>query len=586
MSPIRLILRLAALIFLAESLIMILGTLALEEGPIDWRSALGWALIDGFLLILISSAAIYHWIVKPYVRARDDAEHALRVSEVRMRSIIENSPDSIVLKDRAGRFQVANRNFLERYGLTDAQVLGKTAYEIHPKDIADLHAAEERTVMETGAIVRNSRTVPFVDGRERDLTITRFPIFDSQGLISGVGSISADVTEQRKAERELREAQKMEAIGQLTGGVAHDFNNLLAVILGNAELVEERLGEGDQSTRAIVRAATRGAELTQRLLAFSRRQPLHNRPVDLNELIEETTELLGRTLGETIEIETRLAQDLWPTVIDSGQVENALLNLAINARDAMPAGGKLRIETVNTTLNADQASRRTEMKPGDYVVLGVEDNGAGIAPQDLSHVFEPFFTTKDVGQGSGLGLSMVYGFARQSGGGVEIESQLGLGTTVRLYLPRGHGTADMGIADLTAQAGGELALPQARGETVLVVEDDAEVRTIAEAMLEGLGYNVLTAEDAKAGLAALERAPGVSLLLSDIALPGGVSGPDMADEVRRSRPDLKVLFMSGHGSGAVLHGDRVDRGSELLMKPFHRRHLAQKVRAILDGTGA
>jgi PAS domain S-box-containing protein len=586
LSPPRLILRLAALIFVAEALIMMFGTLVLEEGPIDWRSAFGLALIDGFLLILISSAAIYRWIVKPYVRARDDAEHALRVSEVRIRSIIENSPDSIVLKDRAGRFQVANRNFLERYGLTDAQVLGKTAYDIQPKNIADQLAAEERTVLETGAIVRDNRTVPFADGRKRDVTVTRFPIFDSRGLISGVGSISVDVTEQRMAERELREAQKMEAVGQLTGGVAHDFNNLLAVILGNAELVEERLGADDQPTRAIVRAALRGAELTQRLLAFSRRQPLHSKPVDLNELIEETTELLGRTLGVTIEIETDLDQDLWPSVADSGQVENALLNLAINARDAMPAGGKLRIETVNATLDAEQASRRTEMEPGDYVVLGVEDSGAGIAPDDLGHVFEPFFTTKDVGQGSGLGLSMVYGFARQSGGGVEIESQLGLGTTVRLYLPRGHATADLGAAELAARADGEPALPQARGETILVVEDDAEVRTIAKSLLEGLGYSVLIAEDAKAGLVALERNSDVRLLLSDIALPGGVSGPDMAEEVRRGRPDLKVLFMSGHGCGAISSGDRFDRGSELLMKPFHRRQLALKVRAVLDGGGA
>jgi len=500
-----------------------------------------------------------------------------------------------VLKDRTGRFQIANRNFLERYGLTEAQVIGRTSHEFRAKSTADHNADQERKAMESGAVVRDSRSVSFADGRERVLDVTRFPILDNQGRISGVGCISADVTEQRLAERELREAQKMEAVGQLTGGIAHDFNNLLAVILGNAELVEDRLGGDDKPTRAILRAVTRGAELTQRLLAFSRRQPLHGRPIDLNELIEETTELLARTLGEVIEIETNLAQDLWSTVADAGQIENATLNLAINARDAMPDGGKLRVETVNVTLDADQAGRRTKLKPGDYVMLGVTDSGAGIAPDDLDHVFEPFFTTKDVGQGSGLGLSMVYGFARQSGGGVEIESQPGLGTTVRLYLPRDNGAAELAAAAPAAaepsaaapaaQTEDKHAVPQGRGETVLVVEDDFEVRAVAWSMLEGLGYRVLTAEDAKAGIAVLEKMPDVDLLLSDIALPGGVSGPQMVDEARQRHPDLKVLFMSGHGSAFKPHDDRQGRGSEFLVKPFRRRQLAQRVRAILDDAG-
>jgi PAS domain S-box-containing protein len=697
MSPVRLVLRLAALIFLAEVLIMIFGPLILDGGPIDWSSAFRLAVLDSVLLILISGAAIYHWVVKPYVAARDDAEHALReseerfrqvaenVSEVfwmtdpakqemlyvspayekvwgrscqslyddslsfvdaihredrdavvanferqaagtydaeyrvvqpdgsirhirdrafpvcdaagevyrivgiaedvsaqwqsdealrnseeRVRSIIENSPDSIVLKDREGRFQLVNRNFLNRYGITEAEILGKTEYDLHAKEIADNYEVQHRRVVETGVILREDIDVPFADGRVHTLVVTRFPIFDKECQVLGVGGISVDVTEQRRAEQDLREAQKMEAVGRLTGGVAHDFNNLLAVILGNAELVEERLGADDRPTQAILRTAMRGAELTQRLLAFSRRQPLHSRPVNLNELIDGMIDLLGRTLGETIEIETNLAQDIWPTVADSGQVENALLNLAINARDAMPGGGKLRIETVNAALDADQAGRQMEMKPGNYVVLSVEDTGTGIEAEDLRHVFEPFFTTKDVGEGSGLGLSMVYGFTRQS-----------RGTTVRLYLPRGNAAADSAL-----QADDALDPPQARGETVLVVEDDAEVRAIAEAMLKGLGYEVLTAEDAKAGLAALERVPNVSLMLSDVALPGGVSGLDMVDAVRRSRPDLKVLFMSGHGSGVVSHGHRFRRSRELLMKPFRRHELAQKVRDVLDDAGS
>ena len=581
MSPLRLVLRLAALVFVAGTLIVIFGTLALEDGPFDWRSTFDLAVVAGTLLAVISSTAIYYWVVKPYVAARDDAERALRESEERFRNMIENSPEAIVLKDRQGRFQVANRNFLDRYALDEAAVLGKTVYELYPKEIADYHTAEDREVIESGVIVRSSVTVPFADGRDHDLVFTRFPIFDNERRILGVGSISVDVTEQKKAEQDLHEAQKMEAVGQLTGGVAHDFNNLLAVILGNAEIVEARLGAGDKAVRAILQAATRGAELTQRLLAFSRRQPLHSRPVDLNELVDGMTDLLRRTLGETIEIETSLAGDLWPTVADSGQVENALLNLAINARDAMAVGGELIIATANATLDADRALHLPEMEPGDYVVLSVADTGTGIDAAALDHVFEPFFTTKDVGQGSGLGLSMIYGFARQSGGGVDIESQLGRGTTVRLYLPRGDAAAvPAGRMDDTQ------ALPQGRGETILVVEDDPEVRQIAGSMLEGLGYRVLTVEDAKAGRDVLEREPGVHLLLSDVALPGGVSGPQMVEEVRKDRPNIKVLFMSGHGSGVVNQRNRLSRSGELLMKPFLRRQLAQKVRAILDDAGS
>ncbi len=706
MSPLRLGLRLAALIFVAEALIMIFGALVLEEGPFDWRSAFGLALIDGFLLILISGVAIYHWIVKPYVRARDDAERALRESEERfrqvaenisevlwmtdpakqellylspayekvwgrsrqsvyddplsfveaihpddrdrvaasfekqahgtyneeyrvvhpdgsmrhirdrafpvrnaagevyrivgiaedvtaqkqseaalrdseerIRGIIESSPDSIVLKDREGRFQIANRNFLQRYDLTEAQVLGRTAYDFHPTNIADHHAVQDRRVMESGAIVRDDLTVRFADGREHVLAVTRFPVFDNQGQISGVGSVSADVTEQRQAEQELREAQKMEAVGQLTGGVAHDFNNLLAVILGSAEQVQRHPESSDKSIRAIIKAATRGAELTHRLLAFSRRQPLRNRAVDLNELVEGMTALLSRTLGETIEIETSLDADLWPTVADSGQIENALLNLALNARDAMPGGGCLRITTANVVVDSEPDAGRTT-EPGDYVVLGIADSGTGIAPEVLEHVFEPFFTTKDVGEGSGLGLSMVYGFAKQSGGGVGIESRLGEGTTVELYLPRGQQALDRGT-----QSERQATPPQGRGETVLVVEDDDAVREVAETMLGNLGYRVIAVADARAGLEILSGAPEVALLLSDVALPGGVSGPDMVEEARELRPDLKVLFMSGHPHGAMVQGRKLGSDGDLLTKPFRGAELARKVRSILDGGG-
>jgi prevent-host-death family protein len=385
-----------------------------------------------------------------------------------------------------------------------------------------------------------------------------------------------DITERTRVEEQLRQAQKMEAVGQLTGGVAHDFNNLLAVIVGNAEFLEDQLGKDDQVVQGIMQAVTRGAELTERLLAFSRRQPLNPQPTDLGALVENMTGLMKRTLGVTIEIETARTPDLRSALADPGQVENAVLNLAINARDAMPDGGKLLIEAHNTTLN-DDASSQLEIPSGNYVVLAVSDTGTGMTPEVLEHVFEPFFTTKDVGEGSGLGLSMVYGFAKQSGGCVTIYSEPGRGTTVKLYLPRAE--------DATGQAREEARsdMPPGRGEMILIVEDDPDVRTLAGKMLEGLGYRVTAAADAAAGLAALEDAPEVDLLLSDMILPGVMGGPDFANTARTRQPTLKVLFMSGYtGSTVFQHGLQAE-AAEVLQKPFRKLELAQRVREMLDG---
>ena len=288
------------------------------------------------------------------------------------------------------------------------------------------------------------------------------------------------------------------------------------------------------------------------------------------------TALLSRTLGETIKVETSLDADLWPTVADSGQVESALLNLALNARDAMPGGGSLRIMTANVVVDAEQEPGRTKMEPGDYVVLGIADSGTGIAPEVLEHVFEPFFTTKDVGEGSGLGLSMVYGFAKQSGGHIAIYSELGKGTTVSLYLPRTRAEAE------SSEVAPEAEAPRGRGEAVLVVEDDEDIRALVAQVLEGFGYRVRAAPDGAAGLALLEESPDIDLLITDMVLPGGMSGRDLAAEVARRFGVLKVLFMSGYSSEAVHLNGWVERGAELLRKPFRRHELATKVRAVLD----
>jgi signal transduction histidine kinase len=381
-------------------------------------------------------------------------------------------------------------------------------------------------------------------------------------------------TDLEQTNEQLRQSQKMEAIGQLTGGVAHDFNNLLAVILGNAELLEHRSKDNRSLVRAILRAATRGAELTHRLTAFSRQQPLQPRPVDLAALVAGMSDILGRTLGETIEIETVAESGLWLARADSGQVENSLLNLAINARDAMAGGGKLTIECANAQLTEAHALHNSEALVGDYVTLAVSDTGAGMSDAVLERVFEPFFTTKDIGEGSGLGLSMVYGFARQSGGHVTINSAVGQGTTVKLYLPRWEGTA------VRVEKAATDEVPRGRGEVVLVVEDDPDVRELAVKMLDGLGYSVIEAPTANTARTALDGAGGIDLVLSDVVLPAGTSGPAFVREARTRYPGLKAVFMSGHMGGVAKRNGLP--GPVVLNKPFQRREIAEALRAALD----
>ena len=387
---------------------------------------------------------------------------------------------------------------------------------------------------------------------------------------------SRDITERIKLESQLRQAQKMEVMGQLTGGIAHDFNNLLAVIMGNTELLQDRLGNDDKPLSAIFRAATRGAELTRRLLAFSRLQPLKPQAVDLGTLVGEMGDLLRRTLGETIQVEIASEPGLWHAQADRSQLENALLNLALNARDAMRNGGKLRIESSNAILDEAYAGLHMEVSPGDYVLVSVSDSGAGMSAEVQAHALEPFFTTKDVGEGSGLGLSMVYGFAKQSGGDLVIHSKEGFGSTIKLYIPRAVDSGDR--AELSAKT----ETPRGQGETVLVVEDESEVRTLVAAVLSSLGYRALTATDGRKGLRILDEEPKIDLLLSDVVLPGGMSGLDLAKEAKRRVAELKLLFISGYAESVVHHHSPLPEGADLLNKPFRRLELAQKVRAALD----
>jgi signal transduction histidine kinase/ActR/RegA family two-component response regulator len=394
-------------------------------------------------------------------------------------------------------------------------------------------------------------------------------------------NLRSQIEQRENAEAALRQVQKMEAMGQLTGGIAHDFNNLLQIIIGNLEVLQRRNLMASDDAKRMVASAVRGAErastLTQRLLAFARRQPLNPKSIDVNKLVNGMSELLHRTLGESIRIEIVLTGGIWRVAADANQLENALLNLAVNARDAMERGGKLTIETGNAFLDEAYA-RVNEVKPGQYVLIAVSDTGAGMTHDVLAKAFEPFFTTKDIGKGSGLGLSQVYGFIRQSDGHAKIYSELGEGTTIKLYLPRLVTSGD--VAETTSEA---QALPTGRSDRqVLVVEDDEDVRAHAVAILHELGYSVLQAADGSAALRLLESHPGVRLLFTDVGLPGGLNGRQLADEARRRDPDLLVLFTTGYARNAIVHQGRLDPGVELITKPFTFAALAAKVNAIFE----
>ncbi len=385
-----------------------------------------------------------------------------------------------------------------------------------------------------------------------------------------------DITERKRLEEQLRQAQKMEVVGQLTGGVAHDFNNLLAVIQGNAELLSTVPGVQGEYIEPILRASARGAELAHRLLAFSRQQSLQSQVTDLGALVLGMSTMLTRSLGETIEIEVGADPSLWSAWVDPGQVENALLNLALNARDAMSGGGKLIVGCTNVRLDEDYVAANPEAKAGYYVVLAVSDSGSGMTDEVQAHAFEPFFTTKEVGQGSGLGLSMVYGFAKQSGGHVSIYSEEDHGTTVKLYLPRAEELARQAEAIPEAEA------PQGKGEVILVIEDDPDVRSLAVRVLESLDYRVIDVPDAAAAHEALVDATPVDLVLSDVVLRGGISGPEFVAQASTTYPDLKFMFMSGYSAEAANRNGFLESGRVLLNKPFQRYQLAKALREALD----
>ena len=506
-------------------------------------------------------------------------------SEERLRKIIDNSPSAIILKDFEGRYLLVNKRFEEWYGCKASKVTGKTSYDVFPKEIAWLYTTQDEEVLVSSSVIDREIEVSFADGTAHSLLVTKFPVLDSQGNPIGVGAISTDVTDRKRVEEQLRQALKMEALGLLTGGVAHDFNNLLAVILGNLDLIKDQVTEREDLQELMsdaIESARSGADLTHRLLAFGRRQTLHPQTTDVGKLVTGMSRLLERALEDTIEIERTLAKKLWRVEVDRNQLEMSLLNLVINARDAMPNNGRLVIETSNAKFDQPSMNLQATASAGQYVLLAVRDNGTGMSAEVVERALEPFFTTKEADHGSGLGLSMVYGFVKQSGGYMEIDSQLGKGTTVKLYLPKAKGPSRRARPHIAP-----VQFLNGRGERILVVEDKPKVRRLAKNTLNRLGYEVLEACDGDSALSLLAGKPKIDLLFTDVMLLGGMNGVQLAKQARALvGPTLKVLYTSGYAQQTLVHNDIANEEIKLLNKPFRKDELARAVRTVLEDSKA
>jgi PAS domain S-box-containing protein len=516
------------------------------------------------------------------IAERQNVEDRLRASEAHYRDVVDLIHEGIWIHCD-GHVVFANAHAAHLFGLAKRdELIGRSPMElVHPEDREQARRRTRTVVEDRQPVSPIEVTLIRADGRPVLAEIQAVP-YSHEGR-PAVLAVARDITQRKETESLLRQAQKMEAIGQLTGGLAHDFNNLLTVVIGNLDLLQMELKSSPKAeglAEIALRASLRGAELTRQLLAFARRQSLEVKAFDLNGLVSGTTGLLRRTLGEQIEVEMTLADGLWGAFADPTQVESALANLAINARDAMPDGGRLSIETADKHLDERYAAENAEVSPGDYVMLAVSDTGTGIPPEILGRVFEPFFTTKEQGKGTGLGLSMVYGFAKQSQGHVKIYSEVGHGTTVRLYLPRAKAEA-IPLAEETAIES-EGATNEA---TILVVEDNADVRSVAARQLTELGYRVIEAGDAASALEVLRRDQTIDLLFTDVVMPGGMTGADLAREAANLRPALKVLFTSGFAEASIHNGARSAEIRSLLSKPYRKQDLAGRVREVLCGNG-
>jgi PAS domain S-box-containing protein len=543
-----------------------------ERTLASWRRYATFA-VAGWVVACLALTLLSIWLFGEWKRRQ--------ATETRYRELFDANPHPTFLVDPDARRLIAvNDAAIKHYGWSRAEFLSMNLADLcaPPAPSASDRQADDVAGSPVGQVVRHRTKC----GREIDVDITtrRIEFGDRHAELMVVEDITARKEAERvhrAAEAQLRQAQKMEAVGQLTGGVAHDFNNMLTVIIGNAETIFEGL-PGDSPLRPIcdhvLKAAEGSAALTHRLLAFSRQQPLQPRRTDITKKVADMDALLRRTLGEHVDIRLVTSPDIWSVTIDPVQLESAILNLAINARDAMPAGGCLTIEIANARLDDEYVATHPDAIPGDFVVVAVSDSGSGMAQDVMRRAFDPFFTTKEVGKGSGLGLSMVYGFVRQSGGHVKIYSELGHGSSIKMYLPRAAGMADTVVPEVAPRA-----VPSGSA-TILVVEDDSMVRNHVAAQLVRMGYTVAVADSGKAALALLAESK-FDLLFTDVVMPGGMTGRDLAAEAMHRFPAMKILLTSGYTQNAFQHQDHLG-GLHLLSKPYRQHELAAKLREMLE----
>jgi signal transduction histidine kinase/CheY-like chemotaxis protein len=519
-----------------------------------------------------------------HLREREHTADLLREQKMKLDATIASMADAVLVADENGQIILANPAAKAMFG--EIQSVGSKDWKrrnpiLLPDGVTLFPTGE--TPMARAIRGESVDNLEIVLHRLSTLTTIHLiangrPLHDPSGAPKGAVVVYRDVTEAKETERLLRQAQKMDAIGQLTGGIAHDFNNILTVIMGMIEIVAEEVAEEPQIAalaKTISQAADRGAELTQRLLAFARKQPLRPREVDVNTLIVEATSLLRASVGEQIEIESLLDENALNALVDTSQLTTALLNLAVNARDAMPNGGRLTLETGNVVLDEDSVDARADIKSGRYVMIAVTDNGSGIPASIRDKVFEPFFTTKGLGKGTGLGLSTVYGFVKQSGGHVRIDSEEARGTSIKLFLPQATSQAKSSTSP-------EPAVVNGGRETILVVEDDPLVRKYVTSQLNSLGYRTLEAANGRDALAITDSEAEFELLFTDVIMPGSMNGRELAEEAVKRRPALKVLFTSGYTENAILSNGCLPSGVLLLPKPYRKTALAHMVRQAVN----
>jgi len=550
----------------------------------------GYADLDA-LTRAINQGQIYAYIAKPWSSselrgligkavAHYELVCAVEYERGLLQALMDNLPDPISFRDRETRFTRINRAHAALLGVKDpADCVGRLESEFLPPARAELRRREDEEILATGKpLVDKIEQFETPDGKERWYSVTRIPITVKPGAITGIATVARDITNRRQLEEQLRQAQKMEALGRLTGGIAHDFNNLLTVINGYSEmLLQEQLTmEVRESIQEVLRAADRAAALTRQLLAFSRRQVLQPKIVGLNSIIANLSRMLERMIGEDIQLVRILEPGLWDVNADSGQLEQVLMNLVVNSRDALPSGGKITIRTANVPMRSAVLVNSVDLNTGDYVLMSVSDTGHGMSQETISRLFEPFFTTKEVGKGTGLGLSTVYGIIKQSGGEIAVKSELGIGTEFSIYLPR---ALDSGAADGEG-ADGQRAQFRETG-TVLLVEDDVTVRELAAKILQQSGHQVFVARDCEEALDIFERhRRSIQMLISDVIMPRG-TGHELARKIRERKPEIAVLLISGYTPASFDYQKALEEGIPFLQKPFTVADLISKVGEIL-----